>query len=65
MFRWLLAIFIILMLVNAVTPWFRRMGFGRLPGDLNFTLFGREFSFPLATTVILALVGSLLARFLK
>jgi hypothetical protein len=62
MFRWLLAIFIILLLVNAVTPWFRKIGFGRLPGDLNFTLFGREFNLPFTTTIILSLVASLVSK---
>ncbi len=64
MFRWLLAVFIILLLVNAVTPWFRKIGFGRLPGDLNFTLFGREFNLPFTTTIILSLVAAGLARIL-
>ena len=64
MFRWLLVIFIILLLVNAVTPWFKKIGFGRLPGDLNFRLFGREFNLPFTTTIILSLVAAALARFL-
>ena len=64
MFRWLLAIFIILLLVNAVTPWFRKIGFGRLPGDLNFRLFGRDFNLPFTTTIILSLVAALIARFI-
>ncbi|MFZ5567890.1 MAG: DUF2905 domain-containing protein [Pseudomonadota bacterium] len=64
MFRWLLAIFIILLLINAVTPWFKRIGFGRLPGDLNFRLFGREFNLPFTTTIILSLVAAGIARFI-
>ncbi len=62
MFRWLLVIFFILMLINAVTPWFKKIGFGRLPGDLNFTLFGREFSLPFTTTILLSLVAAGIAR---
>ena len=64
MFRWLLAVFVILLLVNAATPWFKRLGFGRLPGDLNFSLFGREFNLPITTTVILSLVAAGVARVL-
>jgi len=64
MFRWLLVIFIVLLIVNASTPWFKKIGFGRLPGDLNFTLFGREFSLPFTTTIILSLVAAALAKFL-
>jgi hypothetical protein len=64
MFRWLFAIFIILLLVNAVTPWFRKIGFGRLPGDVNFKLFGREFNLPFATTILLSLAAAGIARLL-
>ena len=62
MFRWLIAVFVILLLVNAATPWFRKIGIGRLPGDLRFTLFGREFFLPLTTTIILSMVASLVSK---
>ena len=64
MFRWLLVIFFILLLVNAVTPWFKKIGFGRLPGDLNFSFFGREFNLPFTTTILLSLVAAGIARFI-
>lgn len=64
MFRWLLVIFVILLLVNAVTPWFKKIGFGRLPGDLNFTLFGREFNLPFTTTILLSLAAAAIAKLL-
>ena len=62
MYRWLLVIFLALLLINAFTPWFKRLGFGRLPGDLNFTLFKREFNLPFTTTIILSLVAAGIAR---
>ncbi len=62
MFRWLLAIFLILMLINALTPWVRKLGFGRLPGDLNFTILGREFNLPFTTTILLSLVAAGIAK---
>ena len=58
MIRWLIVIFVILLLVNAAAPWFRKLGFGRLPGDLRFTVFGREFFLPLTTTIILSMVAA-------
>ncbi|MBI3533391.1 MAG: hypothetical protein CK604_09540 [Curvibacter sp. PD_MW3] len=64
MFRWLIVIFIALLIINAFTPWFKKIGFGRLPGDLNFTLFGREFNLPLTTTIILSLVAAGVAKVL-
>lgn len=64
MFRWLLVIFIALLIVNAFTPWFQKLGFGRLPGDLRFTLFGREFFLPLTTTILLSLLASAISKFI-
>jgi hypothetical protein len=56
MTRWLIVVFIALLLINAATPWLQRLGFGRLPGDIRFRIFGREIFIPLASTIILSLV---------
>ena len=64
MFRWLLVIFLVLMIVNAFTPWFKKIGIGRLPGDFRFTVFGREVFLPITTTVVLSLIAAGLARLL-
>jgi hypothetical protein len=56
MTRWLIVVFLALLLINAVTPLLQKLGFGRLPGDIRFTIFGREIFIPLASTVILSLV---------
>ena len=63
MFRWLIVVFLALMLINWFTPFFKKLGFGRLPGDLRFTLFGREFFLPFTTTIVLSLVAGGIARF--
>ena len=63
MFRWLLVIFLALMVINALTPWVRKLGVGKLPGDMRFKLFGREFFLPFTSTVLLSLVAAALARF--
>jgi hypothetical protein len=41
MFRWLLVIFFALLLVDWFSPLLHKLGFGRLPGDMRFRLFGR------------------------
>jgi len=64
MFRWLLVIFLALMVINTLTPWVRKLGVGKLPGDLRFKLFGREFFLPFTSTVLLSLVAAALARFI-
>lgn len=64
MFRWLIVVFLALVLINGFTPWLQKMGFGKLPGDLRFKIFGREFFIPLTTTIVLSLVAAAIARFL-
>jgi hypothetical protein len=62
--KWLIATAIALFLFSGAMPWLRRFGIGRLPGDFNFRLFGREWSIPLASTVLLSLAAALIARLL-
>ena len=64
MIRWLIVVFLALVLINGLTPWLRKLGLGRLPGDFHFRLFGREWFIPLASTVLLSLVISLLVKWL-
>ncbi len=64
MFRWLIVVFLALVLINGFTPWLQKMGFGRLPGDLRFKIFGKEFFIPLTTTIILSLVAAGISRLL-
>ena len=65
MIRWVLAIFIGLMVFSALLPWLEKLGVGRLPGDLRFKLFGRVLCLPFASTLLLSLAVMLLAKFLK
>ena len=60
----MIVVFIGLLLINAITPWLQRIGFGRLPGDLRFRWRGREWSLPVTTTILLSLVFGLVARVL-
>lgn len=64
MIRWLLAVFVALVALNGIAPFLRKLGIGRLPGDLEFRLFGRDWSIPLASTVVLSLVVGLLVKWL-
>jgi len=62
--KWLIAVALALFIFSGLTPWLRRIGFGRLPGDFRFRLRGRDFDVPLASTVLLSLAVGLLARLL-
>ncbi len=64
MLRWLLVTFLALMLIQWLRPFLTRLGFGRLPGDLNFRLFGRDWSIPLASTVLLSVLFLLIEKIL-
>jgi hypothetical protein len=63
MFRWLIVVFLALVLINGFTPWLQRLGFGKLPGDFRFKVFGKEFFIPLTTTIVLSLVAAAIAKF--
>ena len=62
MFRWLLVIFLALLLINWFSPLMHRLGFGKLPGDFRFRLFGREWFLPVTTTVVLSALAALIAK---
>jgi hypothetical protein len=62
--RWLLTMFIALAVLTALQPWLRRIGIGRLPGDVNFRIGGREYSFPFASTVLMTALMFLIGRLL-
>jgi len=65
MIRWLLVIFIALAVFSAALPWLEKLGIGRLPGDLRFRLFGRVWSLPFASTVLLSTLVFLAVRLLR
>lgn len=60
MLRWMLVIFLALLLISWATPLFKRLGLGRLPGDLHFKAFGREWFLPIASTVLLSFIATLI-----
>jgi hypothetical protein len=62
--KWLIATAVALFLFSGAMPWLRRFGIGRLPGDFNFRMFGREFSVPLTSTILLSLAAAVIARLL-
>ncbi len=65
MIRWVVVIFIGLVLFANLLPWLQKLGIGKLPGDLRFKLFGKIFTIPFASTILLSLVILLAAKFLK
>jgi hypothetical protein len=64
MIRWFIVIFLALVLISWFSPLLQKLGFGKLPGDLRFRLFGREWFIPLTTTILLSFIASLVAKIL-
>jgi hypothetical protein len=64
MIRWVVVIFIALIVFSSLLPWLEKLGIGRLPGDLRFKLFGKVFSLPFASTILLSCLIFLVARLL-
>ena len=64
MWRWLLVVFLALILFNGLMPWLRKIGFGRLPGDLQVRFFGRDWYLPITTTLVLSLLAAGVSRLL-
>jgi hypothetical protein len=62
MIRWLIVVFLALLLINSLSPWLQKWGFGRLPGDLRFRFLGREWFIPLASTLVMSALCALLAK---
>ena len=61
MIRWMIVIFLALLLISWFTPLLHKLGFGKLPGDLRFRAFGREWFIPLTTTILLSFIASLIS----
>ena len=62
MIRWMVVIFLALVFISALTPLLGKLGFGKLPGDLRFKLWGKERYIPLTTTVVLSLIASVVSQ---
>ena len=64
MIRWLLVIFLALVLFSGLRPWLEKLGIGRLPGDFRFRFAGRDWHIPLASSVLLSLLAMAITHFL-
>ena len=64
MLRWFLVILLVLILFSWAMPLLKKLGLGKLPGDFHFRLFGREWFIPLASTLLLSFVASVIAKVL-
>jgi hypothetical protein len=62
--RWLLTLFLSLVVLTALQPWLQKLGIGRLPGDFRFRIGGRQYVLPFASTVLLTALMFLIGKLL-
>ena len=65
MLKWLLTLVIALLVMGAMTPWLRRLGFGRMPGDITIERGGRQYAFPIGSTILFSLLAGLIFWMLR
>ena len=62
--KWLVSVFVVLVILAVLTPWLGRLGWGRIPGDFRIPVRGRVYYVPLASTVLLTLGVWLIGKLL-
>lgn len=60
MSRLLIVLGLVIALIGVLWPWLSKIPFGRLPGDLRIERPGGSFYFPIATSIVISIVISLL-----
>lgn len=65
MLKWLLTIVVAVVIISAFTPWLKRLGLRRMPGDIEVERNGRRYAFPIGSTVLLSLLASLIYWMLR
>lgn len=60
MAKWLILLGVILILLGLIWPWLSRLGLGHLPGDIHIKRDNVDFYFPLASSILISLILSLL-----
>ena len=60
MLKWLFTIVLVVLVIGAFTPWLRRLGYRRIPGDIDIDRNGKRFNFPVVTTILLSVLASII-----
>jgi hypothetical protein len=60
--RFIVTLFIALIVLSALQPWLQKLGIGRMPGDFRFRIGKREFLLPFTSTLVLTVLMFVIAR---
>jgi hypothetical protein len=58
--RWLIILGVLLIVLGVLWPWLTRLGLGRLPGDIVIERDNFRVYIPIATSIVISVVLSLL-----
>ena len=58
--RWLLVFVLACLVFNGLKGWLAKIGLGRLPGDFSLRIRGREWYFPVASSLLLTFLAMLI-----
>jgi len=58
--KWLFTIVLVVLVIGAFTPWLGKLGFRRMPGDVDIDRDGKRFNFPIVTTILLSILASII-----
>jgi hypothetical protein len=54
MMKWFLVLMLGIALIGWLNPFLRRIGLGRLPGDIHFVRGGKEYNLPFTSSLLLS-----------
>jgi hypothetical protein len=60
MARWLIILGVVLIVAGLLWPWLTRLGLGRLPGDVVIERDNTRLYIPIATSIVISVVLSLI-----
>jgi hypothetical protein len=60
--RWLIVVFLALLIFSGLHRWLEKLGLGKLPGDFRFRLFGRKWFIPFTSSMVLSGLAMLLVK---
>ncbi len=60
MAKWLITVGVLCVVLGIAWPLLSKIGFGRLPGDINFEKQGSRFYFPITSSIVISIVLSVL-----
>jgi uncharacterized membrane protein YjgN (DUF898 family) len=58
--KWLFTILLVVLVMGAFTPWLKRLGYRRVPGDIEIDRNGKRFNFPIVSTIVLSVLATII-----